>query len=113
MNSVFFREQLHLSINDFGIETLSLLALQEFKMDSVKIDRELIKDAGQGGDAARILEAIIAMAHAKNVQVIGMGVEKEEQLQFFSQAGCDYEARVDDGTVDALMANGWEIDRLS
>lgn len=82
--------RLHLSINDFGIEPFSLLALQEFKLDSVKIDRELIKDAGQGGDADRILEGIIPMAHAIGVQVVAVGVEKEKQLHFLSGVGCDY-----------------------
>ncbi len=82
--------RLHLAIDDFGIEPFSLWALQEFNMDSVKVDRELIKDAGQGGDADRILEAIIAMAHAIDVQVVGVGVETDEQLQFLAHAGCDY-----------------------
>lgn len=82
--------RLHLAIDDFGMEPFSLRALQEFKMDSVKVDRELINDAGQGGDADRMLEAIIAMAHAINVRVVGVGVEKDEQLQFLSRAGCDY-----------------------
>ncbi|MGM0449817.1 MAG: putative bifunctional diguanylate cyclase/phosphodiesterase [Pseudomonadota bacterium] len=82
--------QLHLAIDAFGIEPFSLLALQEFRMDSVKIDRELIRDAGQGGDADRIIEAIIAMAHAINVKVIGVGVETDEQLRFLYRTGCDY-----------------------
>ncbi|GEN26356.1 hypothetical protein HVA01_00020 [Halovibrio variabilis] len=82
--------RLRLAIDDFGIEPFSLKALQEFGLDSVKVDRKLIKDAGQGGDADRMLEAIIAMAHAINVRVVGVGVEKDEQLQFLSQAGCDY-----------------------
>ncbi|WP_152207372.1 EAL domain-containing protein [Marinobacter changyiensis] len=82
--------RLKLAVNDFGIEPFSLLALQEFEMDSVKIDRELIKDAGQGGKPDRILKGIIAMAHAIDVQVIAVGVETDEQLQFLSRAGCDY-----------------------
>jgi len=41
--------RLHQPIDDFGIAPFSLLALQEFKMESVKVERELIKDAGQGG----------------------------------------------------------------
>ncbi len=82
--------RLHLAIDDFGIEPFSLLALQEFKIDSVKVDRELIRDAGLGGDADCILEATIAMAHAISIQVVGVGVEKDEQLQFLSGAGCDY-----------------------
>lgn len=82
--------RLKLAINDFGIEPLSLLALQEFKLDSVKIGRELIKDAGKGGDADRILGSIIAMAHAIDVQVVGVGVETDQQLQFLARVGCDY-----------------------
>ncbi|MDX1560401.1 MAG: EAL domain-containing protein [Marinobacter sp.] len=82
--------RLHLSIDEFGIEPFSLFAIQEFKMDSVKIDRELIKNAGQGGDADRILEAIVAMAHAIDVQVVAVGVENDEQFQFLSSAGCDH-----------------------
>jgi diguanylate cyclase (GGDEF)-like protein/PAS domain S-box-containing protein len=82
--------RLHLAIDDFGIEPFSLSALQEFKLDSVKVDRELIQDAGQGGDADRTLKAIIAMAHAIDVQVVGVGVETDKQLQFLSSADCDY-----------------------
>ncbi len=82
--------RLHLAIDDFGIEPFSLSALQEFKLESVKVDRNLIKDVGQGGNADDVLEAIIAMTHAINVQVIGVGVERVEQLQFLSAAGCDY-----------------------
>lgn len=82
--------RLHLSIDDFGIEPFSLSALQEFRMESVKIDRDLIKDAGQGGDADDVMEAIIAMAHSINVEVVGVGVERVEQLQFLTRVGCDY-----------------------
>ncbi len=82
--------RLKLAIDEFGIEQFSLLALQETKLDCVKIARELIRDAGQGGNVDRVLEGLIAMAHALDVQVVGVGVEKEEQLQFLSRAGCDY-----------------------
>lgn len=82
--------RLHLAIDDFGIEPFSLSALQEFRMESVKVDRDLIKDAGKGGDADDVLEAIIAMTHAINVEVVGVGVERVEQLQFLTRAGCDY-----------------------
>lgn len=82
--------RLHLAIDDFGIEPFSLATLQEFRMESVKVDRDLIKDVGQGGDADGVLEAIIAMTHAIDVQVVGVGVERVEQLQFLTRVGCDY-----------------------
>ncbi|GGC74402.1 EAL domain-containing protein [Marinobacter halophilus] len=82
--------RLHLAIDDFGIEPFSLSALHEFKMESVKVDRNLIKDVGQGGNADDVLEAIIAMTHAIDVRVVGVGVENVEQLQFLTRVGCDY-----------------------
>ncbi|WP_170979043.1 putative bifunctional diguanylate cyclase/phosphodiesterase [Marinobacter panjinensis] len=82
--------RLKLAIDDFGMEPFSLWAIQEFRMDSVKVSRELVNDAGKGGNADRILEAIISMAHAINVEVVAVGVEKDEQLDFLSRAGCDY-----------------------
>lgn len=82
--------RLKLAIDKFGIELFSVLTLQETGVDCVKIDRELVKNAGRGGDSDRVLEGLIAMAHAINVQVVGVGVEKDEQLQFLARAGCDY-----------------------
>lgn len=82
--------RLHLAIDDFGIEPFALPALQQFKMESVKVDRDLVRNAGQGGDADRLLEAIIAMAHAINVCVVAVGVETGDQQRFLSDAGCDY-----------------------
>ncbi len=82
--------RLPLAIDDFGIEPFSLLALQEFHVDSVKVDMELIKDVGRNSDTDRILMAIIGMAHAINVQVVAEGVETDEQLRFLSRSGCDY-----------------------
>ena len=82
--------RLHLAFNDFGVETFSLSDLQDFGMESIKIDRDLIKQAGQGGDVDELLKSIIAMAHAINVQVVGVGVEEVEQLQFLMSVGCDF-----------------------
>ncbi|MEX1198241.1 MAG: EAL domain-containing protein [Pseudohongiellaceae bacterium] len=80
----------HLAVDHFGIEPFSLLALQEFQVDSIKVDRELIAKAGQDDNTDRLLKAIIGMAHTMGVQVVAEGVETEEQLQFLSRAGCDY-----------------------
>lgn len=82
--------RLHLAVDDFGIQPFSLQALQEFRVGSIKVDRELIRKAGQDGETDRLLKTIIEMAHTMDVQVVAEGVETEEQLQFLSRAGCDY-----------------------
>lgn len=82
--------RLHFAVDDFGIDPFSLLVLQEFQINSIKVDRELVKGAGRDDDADRILKTIIGMAHTLDVQVVAEGVETDEQLQFLSRAGCDY-----------------------
>ncbi|NMT64771.1 EAL domain-containing protein [Marinobacter orientalis] len=82
--------RLHLAIDQLGTEPSAFEGLQEFKADCVKVDRELINDAAQGGDSDRILESTIAIAHAIDAQVVAEGVENDEQLQYLSRCGCDY-----------------------
>ncbi|WP_166262134.1 putative bifunctional diguanylate cyclase/phosphodiesterase [Marinobacter salicampi] len=82
--------RLRLAIGDFGIEPFSLVALHVFGVNSIKVDKELVKNVGSDSEADRILEAIITMAHALNIEVVAEGVEKEEQLHFLECAGCDY-----------------------
>ena len=64
--------------------------MSQSESEHMRLNRELIKEAGQGGDADCILDSVIAMAHAMDVQVVGVGVETDRQLQFLSRAGCDY-----------------------
>ena len=82
--------RLHLAVDEFGIEPFSLLALQEFQVDSIKLDRELIRDAGQDDKIDRILRTIIGMARTMGIKVVAEGVETDEQLQVLSRVGCDY-----------------------
>lgn len=81
---------LKLTITDLDLEPLSLLALQEFRIDSIKIGSALINEACQGGDPDRRLKALIGLAHALDIKVIGLGVETDEQLQCLYDADCDY-----------------------
>jgi EAL domain-containing protein (putative c-di-GMP-specific phosphodiesterase class I) len=80
---------IHLSIDDFGTGYSSLAYLKRFPLDSVKIDREFIKNLPEDGDDAAITQAIIAMAHSLRLNVVAEGVETLEQQQFLHANGCD------------------------
>lgn len=45
-------------------------------MHRVKEDRELIRESGQGGDPDRLLGSVIVMAHAIDVRVVGVDVDR-------------------------------------
>ena len=77
------------SIDDFGTGYSSLGSLTQFPIKTIKIDRCFVKDITTDFNAKAIIKAIIAMAHSLNTEVVGEGVETEEQLAFLQSEKCD------------------------
>jgi diguanylate cyclase (GGDEF)-like protein len=82
---------LRLMLDDFGTGYSSLGYLRRHPVDVLKIDRSFVHDLGEDGrgDAA-IIQAIVGMAHALGMRVIGEGVETPGQLGRLVELGCDY-----------------------
>jgi len=81
---------LHLAIDDFGTGYSSLSALQQFPIDTLKVDRSFVRDVATDKDDATIVTTILEMAHSMNMTVVAEGVEDEEQLNFLRRIHCDY-----------------------
>jgi diguanylate cyclase (GGDEF)-like protein/PAS domain S-box-containing protein len=81
---------LHLAIDDFGTGYSSLSALQQFPINTLKIDQSFVRDVAIDRDDAAIVDAIIQMAHSLQLEVVAEGVESEPQLEFLRKHGCDY-----------------------
>jgi diguanylate cyclase (GGDEF)-like protein/PAS domain S-box-containing protein len=79
----------HLSIDDFGTGYSSLSYLKRLPVDSVKVDRSLIKDLPLDTDDVMITHAVLAMIHSLKLSVVAEGVETREQLQFLIENHCD------------------------
>jgi len=77
------------ALDDFGTGYSSLSYLKRFPVDVVKIDRSFIADCASGGSDARLVEAIIRMAHSLDLSVTAEGVETADQVEFLRRHGCD------------------------
>jgi diguanylate cyclase (GGDEF)-like protein/PAS domain S-box-containing protein len=75
------------SIDDFGTGYSSLSYLKKFPLDNLKIDRSFIIDLPDDNDSKTLARTIIVLAKELGLKIIAEGVEKQEQLDFFTQNG--------------------------
>jgi EAL domain-containing protein (putative c-di-GMP-specific phosphodiesterase class I) len=76
-------------LDDFGSGYSSLSYLRRLPIDRLKLDRQFLQDIPQDRASRTIVESVISMAHAINVEVIAEGVESFEQADFFRKNHCD------------------------
>ena len=70
-----------LAIDDFGTGQSSLSYVKQFDMvSSLKVDKSFVDDMTSGVNRA-IIEAVVAMAKALDLQVVAEGVESEDQVK--------------------------------
>lgn len=80
---------IHLSVDDFGTGYSSLSYLKHFPIDVLKIDQSFIRGIPADPDDVAITNAIIAMAHNLNLEVIAEGIETQEQLRYLQASRCE------------------------
>lgn len=77
------------SIDDFGAGRTSLSYLLQLPVNKVKIDRSLIQGLGDMQSTLRVVQAIVALAHALNLDVVAEGVETHAQLVSVTDLRCE------------------------
>ncbi|MFO8073259.1 MAG: EAL domain-containing protein [Polyangia bacterium] len=76
-------------LDDFGTGCSSLRQLESFPFDVVKLDRSFVRNLPDDPSDAAIAAAVIEMTHALGRAVVAEGVERERQIDFLVERGCD------------------------
>ena len=88
---------IRLAVDDFGTGYAGLGYLQNFPLDTIKIDRSFVTALAEEGGAA-IVEGVVAMAQGLGVLTVAEGVETVTQVSQLRGLGCD-------------LGQGWHFSR--
>ncbi|MBO6704361.1 MAG: EAL domain-containing protein [Pseudomonadales bacterium] len=78
-----------IAIDDFGTGYSSLSYLQQFPINTLKIDKSFISSMNETEEATSIVDAIVAMAKGLKLSLIAEGVETDPQLEYLKSLGCE------------------------
>lgn len=79
---------IRISIDDFGTGYSSMSYLKRLPIDVLKIDQSFVRDMLMATADAAIVEAIISLGKALDMELIAEGVETPEQAQALLAKGC-------------------------
>ena len=78
-----------IAIDDFGTGYSSLSYLHKLPIQTLKIDRTFLKENHINKGDNTIINTIVAMAKALNLNVIAEGVETQRQLEYLREIDCN------------------------
>ena len=85
-------------IDDFGTGYANLAAIRTLPVDMVKLDRTVVSGIRRGSSAVAMVEAVVRMGRALDMQVTAEGIETGDELATIRSTGCD-------------LAQGYLLDR--
>jgi EAL domain-containing protein (putative c-di-GMP-specific phosphodiesterase class I) len=79
------------ALDDFGTGYSSLSYLHSLPLRMLKIDRAFVHELDKAGssNSTTVVAAILALAHALNIQVIAEGIETQAQFETLLSMGCE------------------------
>jgi diguanylate cyclase (GGDEF)-like protein len=78
-----------LAMDDFGTGYSSMSNLRRFNFNTLKIDREFVRDVTHNVGDQNLIKATINMAQGLNMQVVAEGIETQEQASYLTKNHCD------------------------
>jgi EAL domain-containing protein (putative c-di-GMP-specific phosphodiesterase class I) len=78
-----------IAIDDFGTGYSSLAYLQQFPVDSLKIDRSFISGMAKSSEGDALLHTLMQLGKALNLETLAEGIEEPGQLTQLQSEECD------------------------
>jgi diguanylate cyclase (GGDEF)-like protein/PAS domain S-box-containing protein len=78
-----------IALDDFGTGYASLTHLQQYPVDTIKIDQSFVRSMGANIGSQAIIAAVLGLGRNLGMTVIAEGVETTEQAELLGLAGCD------------------------
>jgi Amt family ammonium transporter len=79
---------IRIALDDFGTGYSSLGYLSRFPFDVIKIDRSFLQNARQDENALAIVDTIIRLGRALNMNIVAEGVEHLDEVEMLASRGC-------------------------
>jgi EAL domain-containing protein (putative c-di-GMP-specific phosphodiesterase class I) len=77
------------AIDDFGTGYSSLAYLQQFPVDSLKIDRSFISGMGDNADGSALIHTLVQLGKDLGLETVAEGIEDDLQLSRLQIEDCD------------------------
>lgn len=81
---------MRIAIDDFGTGYASFSYLRQFPATELKIDMSLVFDMLRDPRTAKLVQAMIDMAHHLDLAAVAEGIEDAQTQRMLAEMGCDY-----------------------
>lgn len=102
-----------LAMDDFGTGYSSFNYLKRFPVNTLKIDRSFVDGIGKDAEDTTIVNAIVALAKALDLDLTAEGIENMTQARELCQMGCGlgqgylFARPMPAAELERLLASGW------
>jgi diguanylate cyclase (GGDEF)-like protein len=79
----------HIAIDDFGTGYSSLAHLQQFPVDSLKIDRSFIAQLTANPEGETLMRTLVQLGKALSIETLAEGIEQERERPLQREQQCD------------------------
>jgi Amt family ammonium transporter len=87
--SILKNHGINVVLDDFGTGYSSLSYIQDFQIDTIKIDRSFINDMDHDDGSIEIVKTILALGRNLGLGVVAEGVERKTQLDLLKGLNCE------------------------